>query len=609
VKNLTVEKAEHATPAGDGDIGVRFAEARRQEALLRLRRATFYLLPPLTLALAVDVRIFGDSMPIRALALIGMLGLAALTHVIVGERFAGQRAVPIAIAFVCGLGVLLFGVFVDTPGGRDVHVGTISALMMGAAIIVPWGVWPQLVVAGLLAIAYTQLPPPDHMGAAHAVDLGMSLLDCVALSAVGAYVLDRQRRQAFRESEQARHMTLQREVLLDAGRELNTGLDFQETVTTITRVGRTIVGCDTVALVLVDDRREVLRTVSIAGELTDVDREVMHLEVPLGALKPLLDEIRAEGWARIPGPTLQSLMDLSREQFGVHATLFVAVERDRRLLGYLTFNFRRPGIAFTDDHVRLARGFAAQGAIALANANLVSELHRADRIKSEFVSTMSHELRTPLSVILGYTDVLEEAIKDAEARVVLDRIRVAGRELLDMVQTTLDLNRLESGQDPARNEPVLMQELWDELAGQYAALPRPVGLSLRWDVNGNPVALTDRRKLKIIVKNLVGNAIKFTQHGEVHASVRVAGERCIVVVRDTGLGIPAEHLHGIFDMFRQVDNSDSREHGGVGLGLYIVRKLAEQLDATLDVRSTEGVGTTFTVSLPLVVAVASSVAA
>jgi signal transduction histidine kinase len=481
--------------------------------------------------------------------------------------------------------------------------------MMGAAIIVPWGVWPQLIVAGLLAIAYTQLPPPDHMGAAHAVDLGMSLLDCVALSAVGAYVLDRQRRQAFRESEQARYMTLQREVLLDAGRELNAGLDFQETVTTITRVGRTIVGCDTVALVLVDDRREVLRTVSIAGELTDVDREVMHLEVPISALAPLFDELRAEGWARIPGPTLHSLMDLSREQFGVHATLFVAVERDRRLLGYLTFNFRRPGVVFTDDHVRLARGFAAQGAIALANANLVSELHRADRVKSEFVSTMSHELRTPLSVILGYTDVLEEAVKDAEARVVLDRIRVAGRELLDMVQTTLDLNRLESGQDPPRNEPVLMQELWDELAGQYAALQRPVGVSLRWDVNGNPVALTDRRKLKIIVKNLVGNAIKFTQHGEVHASVRVAGERCIVVVRDTGLGIPAEHLHGIFDMFRQVDNSDSREHGGVGLGLYIVRKLAEQLDATLDVRSTEGVGTTFTVSLPLVVAVAASVAA
>src|SRR5262249_51457717 len=153
-----------------------------------------------------------------------------------------------------------------------------------------------------------------------------------------------------------------------------------------------------------------------------------------------------------------------------------------------------------------------------------------------------------------------------------------------------------------------MQELWDELAGQYAALARPAGLALRWEVSGNPIALTDRRKLKIIVKNLVGNAIKFTHRGEVHASVRLSGERCLVVVRDTGVGIPAEHLHGIFDMFHQVDGSDSREHGGVGLGLYIVRKLCEQLDATLDVRSTEGVGTTFTVSLPVAPSATASAA-
>jgi len=237
----------------------------------------------------------------------------------------------------------------------------------------------------------------------------------------------------------------------------------------------------------------------------------------------------------------------------------------------------------------------------------VGDLQRANRVKTAFVSTMSHELRTPLSVILGYTDVLEEAVKtDVEGRVVLNRIRVAGRELLDLVQTTLDLNRLESGQDPAHCEPVGMQELWDELAGQYAALERAPGVGLRWEVVGSPTALTDRRKLKIIVKNLVGNALKFTSRGEVHACVRATREHCLVVIRDTGIGIPAEHLTGIFDMFRQVDNTDRRAHGGVGLGLYIVRKLAEQLDATLDVRSTIGVGTTFTLSLPPAAATAAA---
>jgi signal transduction histidine kinase len=339
--------------------------------------------------------------------------------------------------------------------------------------------------------------------------------------------------------------------------------------------------------------------VSVAGELREIDREVLNLEVPLAALQPLFDELRRNGFATIPGSQLQALADLSREQFGVLATLFVAIERQGRLLGYITFNFRREIAGFTEEQIHLARGFAAQCAIALANANLVTDLQQASRVKTEFVSTMSHELRTPLSVILGYTDVLQDAVKDLEARVVIDRIRVAGRELLDLVQTTLDLNRLESGQDPAHYETVGMQELWDELAGQYAGLDRGGAVGLRWEVVGAPTAFTDRRKLKIVVKNLVNNALKFTSQGEVCASVRGTAERCIVVVRDTGIGIPAEHLGGVFDMFRQVDASDRRAHGGVGLGLYIVRKLAEQLRATLDVRSTVGVGTTFTLTLPL----------
>jgi signal transduction histidine kinase len=206
----------------------------------------------------------------------------------------------------------------------------------------------------------------------------------------------------------------------------------------------------------------------------------------MAALQPLLDELDLHGFVTTPGPKLEALTELAKEQFGILATLFVAIERQGELLGYMTFNFRRPSAGFADEQIHLARGFAAQCAIALANANLVTDLQQASRVKTEFVSTMSHELRTPLSVILGYTDVLQDAVKDLEARVVLDRVRVAGRELLDLVQTTLDLNRLESGQDPAHREPVGMQELWDELAGQYAALGRSDAVGLRWEVVGRP---------------------------------------------------------------------------------------------------------------------------
>jgi signal transduction histidine kinase len=577
-----------------------FAEAQRAAAVSRLRRATFLLLPPLTLAIAVNLRAFGESTPLRMLALLGMLGLAAVTHVLVGERFAGRRAIPIAIVFITALGVLMLGVLAESPERTDVRLGTLTALMMGAAIVIPWGVWPQLMVACLLAGAYAFLPGPEIAGSAEVVHLLVALVDCVALSAVGAWVLDRQRRAAFAEREHALRMTRHREVLLAAGRELNASLDADALGATITRVGCSIVDADTVALVLIDDRRQVLRTVAVAGNVLDLDREVMHLELPVAALDELVHELRVHGWAYTPGERLGALAELAREQFGVLATLFVAIERKGTLLGYVNFNFRRRIVTFTDDQIRLARGFAAQCAIALANARLVGDLQRADRVKSEFVSTMSHELRTPLSVILGYADVLEESVRDVEGRLVLDRIRAAGRDLLDLVQATLDLNRLESGQDPARPEAVPLQEIWDELAVQFEALARPAGVVLRWEVAGVPIAATDRRKLKIVMKNLVGNALKFTAAGEVHVSVRGAGPRCLVVVRDTGIGIPAEDLAGIFDMFRQVDNTDTRTHGGVGLGLYIVRKLVEQLDATLDVRSTVGQGTTFALSLPAV---------
>jgi signal transduction histidine kinase len=600
--------SDRRTPLEGGD-GLRFEDVRRAESITRLRRASIFLLPPLALALAVVVRIFGDSTPVRALALVGMLAIAAVTHVVVSQRGAGRRAIPIAIVFVLTLGVLLMGTVVELPGSHHAHVEIIAALMMGAAIMIPWGVAPQLLVAVTLALAYFALPGWRPLETGELVTLAVALIDCVALSGVGAWVLDRQRRRAFLESEEARRMTAQREVLLDASRQLGSNPDFDETVATITRLGHSMLPVDTVALILIDGRRGVLRTVSVAGNVLEVDREVMHLEVPLVALQPLLDELRSRGFAIAPGGALDALAELAREQFGVLSTLFVAIERNGELVGYMNFNVRSAPVRFTEEQIHLARGFAAHCGIALANAQLVADLQRANRVKTEFVSTMSHELRTPLSVILGYTDVLDEAVKDLESRVVVERIRVAGRELLELVQATLDLNRLESGQDPSRREAVGMKELWDELATQYEAVPHPKGVALRWEVVGMPVTSTDRRKLKIVVKNLVNNALKFTTEGEIHASVRSAGDRCLVVVRDSGIGIPAEDIARIFEMFHQLDTSDHRAHGGVGLGLYIVHRLVEQLGATLDVRSTVGRGTTFTLSIPLASVHPSAVAA
>jgi signal transduction histidine kinase len=229
---------------------------------------------------------------------------------------------------------------------------------------------------------------------------------------------------------------------------------------------------------------------------------------------------------------------------------------------------------------------------------LVDELERANRTKLEFVSTMSHELRTPLNIIAGYGDMLRDS-DFAERDRALDGIRRANTELLELVEATLDLNRLESGRDQPQLAPVALQDLWNELSTELAGVPRAAGVRLEWRPVTSVVLLSDRRKLKIILKNLVGNALKFTPRGHVEIDCRFDAACCVLTVADTGIGIAAEHLKSVFEPFRQVDGSDRRHYGGVGLGLHIVRRLCAQLGADVAVTSQPGRGSTFTIRLPL----------
>jgi signal transduction histidine kinase len=232
-----------------------------------------------------------------------------------------------------------------------------------------------------------------------------------------------------------------------------------------------------------------------------------------------------------------------------------------------------------------------------ARARLLEELERTNRMKSQFVSTMSHELRTPLNVILGYADLLEELDND-ERRTAVNRISRAGRELLELIEATLDMNRLEAGRDEVELAPVALGELWRELRGELDPVPRAPELELTWGPAPWATLRTDRRKLKIVLKNLVGNAIKFTREGEVHVTCGLEDGACVFHVRDTGIGIARRDLPHIFDMFRQVDSSDRRPYGGVGLGLHIVQRFCQQLGGTVTVESEPGIGSVFTVRLP-----------
>ena len=231
------------------------------------------------------------------------------------------------------------------------------------------------------------------------------------------------------------------------------------------------------------------------------------------------------------------------------------------------------------------------------------ELEKASRLKSEFLANMSHELRTPINVILGYTSLMRERIYGGltgQQEEALAKVYSTSQHLLELINDILDLSKIEAGKMPLHVETVDMAEILDELSATVEPMVQSKRLTFRIDADpGLPALDTDRTKLKQILLNLLSNAIKFTHSGSVGIGARNVGERVRLTVEDTGIGIKPEHLEAIFDDFRQIDQSHTREYGGTGLGLSITRKLLALLGGAITVESAYGSGTKFVLDLPL----------
>jgi PAS domain S-box-containing protein len=252
---------------------------------------------------------------------------------------------------------------------------------------------------------------------------------------------------------------------------------------------------------------------------------------------------------------------------------------------------------------------AATADLAQQNERLLwqsEELAKANKLKSDFLASMSHELRTPLNAVIGYSSLLIDGIVGALSdgqRDYVRRSRLAAEHLLSLINDILDLARIEAGKMPVYVERVSLRELVDEMAQQVEPMVSAKNLAFTTAVAPDcPDMETDKTKVKQILLNLLSNAIKFTNKGAVHVAVTCANAEVRLDVTDTGVGIKPEEIDLIWEDFRQLDQSRTRSYGGTGLGLSITRRLTLQLGGRIEVRSTFGEGTTFSVYLPAVTA-------
>ncbi|MBF0098512.1 MAG: response regulator [Magnetococcales bacterium] len=226
----------------------------------------------------------------------------------------------------------------------------------------------------------------------------------------------------------------------------------------------------------------------------------------------------------------------------------------------------------------------------------------ASKAKSEFLSTMSHEIRTPLNAMLGMGELLSDTqLTDTQAWFVKTLNR-AGNSLLSILNDILDLSKIEAGCLQLEEREFDLQRLVSETVElfTYNAMDKGIGLSHNFAIGTPSWVRGDATRLRQVLLNLIGNAVKFTQQGEVEVLVTVeAGHRVAIAVRDTGTGIPKEKQREIFQSFTQSDNSITRQYGGTGLGLTISQRLVDLMDGSINLVSEPGRGSTFTVTVPL----------
>jgi signal transduction histidine kinase len=303
-----------------------------------------------------------------------------------------------------------------------------------------------------------------------------------------------------------------------------------------------------------------------------------------------------------------ALYDIIRKP-GYRALFAVPLLREDSLVGALVLCRKTPG-AFASETVNLVQTLANQSVLAIENAELFEEIERkgeelaiASRHKSEFLANMSHELRTPMNAILGFTELIQDGVYGevpSKITAMLERIQANGRHLLGLINDVLDLSKIEAGQLKLEAADYALRDVVQTVQATTESLAAEKKLGLRVVLPDTlPPARGDERRIAQVLLNLVGNAIKFTDAGEVVVSVAVDKTTFEIAVTDTGPGIRADEQQRIFEEFQQIDSSSTRQKGGTGLGLAISKRIIELHGGRIWVESEPGSGSSFRFVIPI----------
>lgn len=395
--------------------------------------------------------------------------------------------------------------------------------------------------------------------------------------------------------------------VLEVSLILNSTLDLDRLLELIIETAEEIIRSEGASILLLDEDTGELSFLAATGQKRE---ELKPIIVPL--------ENTIAGYIVQTGMPLM-IPDVSHDpRFGGQvddATGFITrsilgvplMVRDQ-IIGVLEVVNKMDGAQFDEDDAYILTMLGAQAAIALENSRLVSELQRAytelgelDRLKSDFIAIASHELRTPLAVILGYATFLQGDMTGA-ARGHLDLVVQSALHLRSLIDDMINLRHIDAGDVSVARERCDFVELVRNVALEFQELSLAKRQSFVLTLPDHPLpAHLDREKIRLALANLISNAIKFTPDGgDIHVEIPLEDpDRLTVVVRDSGIGIPADQLARIFDRFFQVEPAYTRRHEGIGLGLSIARTLVEIHGGTIDVQSEPNAGSVFTIRLPV----------